>query len=172
MVKLYNKTRCPDEILRPLIAAAGQRVGARTGKVVVKVTQRRRPWGRGMAYRGFPYLWHLTRKRQTGKNRTKAVDSDCGWIELVLPGKHRAHDVLKQAKAFFRLCLHEWEHVREYQIDYWGRTFRNDPHSVPHDARAQERRAYAAERRGLERPYSTKAEEAILALGVWLEEQK
>lgn len=168
-MKLYNKSRCPDGILRPLITAAGQRVGARTAGVVVKVTQGRSGRMRGMAYRGWPFLWHLTRHRQRGRNRTRMVRTVGGWIEITLPIARGLADSLKLAENVYRLLLHEWQHVREYQMPV---RLRCDPNTVPHDSRIQERRAYAAERRGLAKGYSHKAEEAILALAVWFEENR
>jgi len=58
-MKLYNKTKCPDKILTGLLAAAGRSVGARTSKVVVKVTQGQGLRTKGRVYRGLPYQWHL-----------------------------------------------------------------------------------------------------------------
>jgi hypothetical protein len=40
-MKLYNRTKCPDAIIEALIRIAGRTVGARTGGVVITVTQDR-----------------------------------------------------------------------------------------------------------------------------------
>ena len=169
MVKLYNKSRCPDEILKRLIGAAGRRIGARSA-VVVKVTQSQRGHQHGCAKPGVPYLWHLARKRK-GVQRYRMIDTDGGWIELQLPIIHRAYDHLEQAESFYRLCLHEWGHIKEYQenadrtashrFSDYNRRWKNRPH---------ERRACRIATEAGERYYSKTAEQAILELALWLEE--
>jgi len=164
-IKLYNKTRCPDEILRPLIAAAGRRIGARTD-VVVKILGPTSS-SQGRANGGIPFLWHLTCKRQVGCNRKKTVWSDGGWIELHIPRKHPAFDPLEQAERFYRTCLHEWAHIRDFQQ---GKSFGD--YNRRHGNRPHELRASCAVMEATETYYSPTAEKAILALALWLEETR
>jgi hypothetical protein len=167
-IKLYNKSPVPNAILRPLITAAGQRIGVRLG-VVVKVLGPLRFGCRGTAYRGSPLLWHLTRKRK-GVQRKRMIDSDGGYLELHVPRAHLADDHLAAAERFYRLCLHEWGHIRDYQQERpWNRLAWS--YSEQHDNRPQERRANGYMRDALRKPLSHKAEEAILALAIWLEGQ-
>jgi len=174
-IKLYNKTRCPDKILRAIVTAAGQRIGCDTN-IVVKVTQGQCLGGSGRALHGFPYLWHLTRKRQKDSARDRVVSTRGGWIELVLPGTHPAWDVLLQAEKWYELCLHEWGHVKDFQTDFmpgreWSR--RGESGRRPNwEDRPEEKRACMYAARGQERARSKTADEAILALASWLEEKQ
>ncbi len=74
-MKLHNKTRCPDLILTPLLVAAGRKVGANTGKVLVRVSQGRVGGGvSGMAERCDLY--------RIGK---RWIRTDGGTFSIVLP---------------------------------------------------------------------------------------
>lgn len=164
-MKLYNKTKCPDELLRPIIMAAGQRIGART-KIVVKVLGPRRG-SQGHASPGQPYIWHLTSKRYVGVSRKKLIPSDGGWITLHIPRSHPCCDALMQAEVFYELCLHEWAHIKDMQerkrFGDYERNWANRPH---------ERRAVRMQEEATDKPYSAKAEAGILALAEWLEKQR
>ena len=171
-MKLYNKSKCPDKLLQPIIMAAARRVGVRTG-VVVKVLGPARTGYQGMAYRGRPYQWHLTRKRLVGKYRKREIASDGGWIELHIPRRHPSYDHLLCAEMFYALCVHEWSHIKDYQDETRGiykPTSRrgHGGRRERHDDRPEEIRACAAVRRATEVYYSPTAEAAILELGLWL----
>ena len=63
-MKLINNTRIPDDVLRPVLVAAGRSVRARTSKVVVQVNP---GWGiRGTAYDCGWVRWG-NRRRKRGK---------------------------------------------------------------------------------------------------------
>ena len=121
-MKLYNKTKCPDKILTGLLAAAGRSVGARTSKVVVKVTQGQGLRTKGMAYKGWPYQWHLKHVK-TKQARKRFIDTEGGWIEVTLPKLLSLQrmacwpgiDAISLAKKFFKTAQHEWSHIRDFQ---------------------------------------------------------
>ena len=130
-MKLYNKTKCPDSILKPLIVAAGKSVGVKTGKVVVKVTQGRY----GQSYKGMAhadslvYTWHLWgRKRKGRKYRTSLIATDGGWFEITLPGNEHHCFVgglpphISNARNFYKTVQHEWSHIKDYQDGTYERS--------------------------------------------------
>jgi len=122
-MKLYNKTKCPDAILRSILVAAGRSVGARTARVACKVTQGRSLISKGSAYScvmsffsvsGVLYTWHLKRVKtndakhriidtwhlkrvKTNDAKHRIIDTDGGWIEITLPRLHS----IKRMQRFF-----------------------------------------------------------------------
>lgn len=122
-MKLYNKTKCPDEILRPLLVAAGKSVGARTSKVIVKVTQAQRHHSRGKAYKiPLVYSWHL-RRLKNRKNEGRLIWTDGGYFEISLPAKGTEERLnlyggaYRVAGRFYELAQHEWAHIKDYQAN-------------------------------------------------------
>lgn len=122
-MKLYNKTKCPDEILRPLLVAAGKSVGARTGKVIVKVTQSQSQCSRGLTSgHTFVYNWHLRRKRlKKKKNHGHTIYTDGGWFRISLPAKSRFGNY-SNAKNFYEVAQHEWSHIKHQQQNIYQYT--------------------------------------------------
>ena len=168
-MKLYNRTRCPDSILKPLLSAAGRAVGARTGGVVVKVTQAR-TWGCS----GQAWDWTAVRRGWlTGnRNHQRWIETDRGAILIRLPLVRPTHDPLERAERVYRVALHEWQHVKDYQRG------RRDNYSSRRRPRWRdrpcERRAMAATSDALEREAAgelASREVEILALALWFEEQ-
>jgi hypothetical protein len=126
-MKLYNKTKCPDEIIRPLLLAAGKSIGARTTNVVVKVTQGRSLSSKGCV-RNAPlvYSWHLKnlkcRRKPTNSNLGQLIQTDGGWIEITLPKLKRPDimkcftaDAITLAERFYKTAQHEWAHIKDNQ---------------------------------------------------------
>ena len=179
-MKFYNnKTRIPSAILERFLVAAGRSVGARTGKVVVKVTAGRM---RGLASEGFAvYEWHLRNLKSRRRGRRilgRAIDTDGGWFHLSLPVDPSPGDPLTLAESVWNLAQHEWGHIRDYQAGGTRRlTFsrrggngrRPDHDSRPEEIRAERyiRESHAAVAAGKKRA----ADDEILALAVWYEEQ-
>lgn len=186
-MKLYNKTRCPNELLRPLLVAAGKSIGAKTGEVVVKITQGHYGRSCGMAVDcDFVYSWHLRRlkyhhtKKKWIRNHGRAIQTDGGWIRITLPGTccyHFKRDkngkkfitFLSQAEEFYEVAQHEWAHINDFQKDS------NLP--TPHTPSG---RRVAWKDRPIERSAMNQVKEAkqmdqqdkhILDLAIWLEEQ-
>jgi len=126
-MKLYNKTKCPKNILKPLLVLAGKSIGARTSKVVIKITQGRSFRVKGIAYKAyFVYSWHLRnlKSRRKGKhNLGRLINTDGGWIELTLPKLYRPErmkcwpttDGITLAQRFFKVAQHEFAHIKDYQ---------------------------------------------------------
>ena len=166
-MKLINKTKCPSDILIPLIKAAGKSIGARVSNVVVRVTQAHAPRMRGVAIQCCSYRFTHTKKY---------LKTDGGIIELVMPRfttNYRkdiySYDSVKLAKAFYKICQHEWAHI----LDFQNRTY------IPSPTHPSGKRI-----RWKERPCEifamNKVEEAkempdqgrcTLRLAIWLEEQ-
>lgn len=121
-MKLYNKTKLPDKLLKQLLTVAGLSVKARTSNVVVKVTQGRSLRSKGMAYRGQPYQWHL-KSVKSKVARQRLISSDSGWIEITLPRLYSVMrmvsfptlDAIELAKRFYATAQHEWSHIRDFQ---------------------------------------------------------
>jgi hypothetical protein len=183
-MKLYNKTKCPGSILKPLLIAAGKSVGARTTGVVVKVTQIRQSYreGSGVAYQQpLVYSWHLRnfKSRRGHIHRVplgkvplgKLIRTDGGWVEIRLPAKSTFEnlDSLKRAAYFYEVAQHEWGHIRDYQQGVREVSPRTPSgRRVRHDDRIEEQRAnaYVAEAKKL---YGV--DDLILDLAIWLEEE-
>ena len=129
-MKLYNKTKCPDEILQPLLIAAGKSVGTRTGKVVVKVTQSHYYGMKGVAYQcPLVYSWHLKRlkhyrtRNKYIHNSGRLIQTDGGYIQISLPAKGRGlPNTIDRAESFYRMAQHEWAHINDYQSGNYKQT--------------------------------------------------
>jgi hypothetical protein len=126
-MKLYNKTRCPDEILRPLLVTAGKSIGTRTGNVVVKVTQGQGLSSKGKAHEAhLVYSWHLKnlkcRRKPNNNNPGRLIQTNGGWIEITLP-KLKSPEIMKcftadaitLAERFYETAQHEWAHIKDFQ---------------------------------------------------------
>lgn len=119
-MRMFNKTKCPDELLKPLLILAGRSVGAKTSRVVVKVTQGRSYYSRGTAEAAhYVYTWHL-KGRRTGKKSTLGRKIRCigGFFTIALPAKCEKFTGIggtDRARAFYETAQHEWGHIRDYQ---------------------------------------------------------
>ncbi len=187
-MKLYNKTKYPDELLEPLLAEAGKAVGARTSNVIVKVTQGRYYNCRGLATRcGWVSRWFLaTRAYRKGGVylREGDVSTDGGYIRLTLPNpfipewikksehyeawaKSHKHDGLTFSELIFSVASHEWQHIKQYQKGKFN--FRDKQERAKHhDNRVWEKDAIKASNKALSKPKSN-AQESILNLALWID---
>ena len=170
-MKLYNKTKCPDDILRPLLLRAGKSIGAQTTGVVVKVTQGRSPCTRGMAYRAcVVYSWHLHGSRKKGHTPLgQQIPTNGGFIQISLPGPHPAYDKIVLAQRFYTIMQHEWAHIKQYQSSQRYATPRTvGGRRIAHDLRPAEKDAYK------EVMFAKKLDndDLILALALYLEEKE
>ena len=121
-MKLYNKTKCPDEIIEPILIAAGKSVGARTTNVVVKVTQTQKRWTRGHVWgQSAVYKAELATRqyKKDGTYRFGKVKTDCAYMTIGLPGLHHGLNVIQQAVEGWKVMQHEWAHVRDFQKRKW-----------------------------------------------------
>ncbi|MCI0349591.1 MAG: hypothetical protein L0Z53_09225 [Acidobacteriales bacterium] len=173
-MKLYNKTRIPDDVLEPLLTAAGRAVGARTAGVVVKVTQARSRRICGLAQNHTTvYLWHLSnRYRSIGTHRH--ISTDGGWFRLTIPYVGCRWEPLALAEDVFKVAAHEWAHIRDYQAGGW----RTLPWSTRgasgrrpiHDRRPEELRAINAVDNAIDRGALRRYADQIIALGIAYEQ--
>jgi len=116
-VKLYNRTKCPDRILRPLLVAAGRAVGAKTSEVVVKVGQSRLPRATGLATPAFRVRLGFLRGKPMERWDERWVMTEGGYIRLTLPGCNGSAYAVALAQSFYEVALHEWGHIRDLQAD-------------------------------------------------------
>ena len=126
-MQLFNKTKCPNSILKPLLAIAAESIGVKTAGVVVKVTQ-----GHGNAISGramdwcIVYLDHLQRKRRKKFVWNRAAIRVKGYIELVLPKPRRLelYSLTYEGLAhkFYAVAQHEWAHIKDFRNKISGAT--------------------------------------------------
>ena len=115
-MKLYNKTKCPTELLRPLLLAAGKSVKADTGGVAVQVNPGRCGWLKGA--RGSAVKCDFVR---IGK---RWLQTNGGRIRLTLPGMINSCyvDSLSLVEGFYQTAQHEWAHIKDYQAGTFVRS--------------------------------------------------
>lgn len=175
-VKLYNRTKIEDAVLKDLLAIAGRLAGARTSKVVVQVTEAK---GFGCSGTAYKCIWVKMRGNSVSCKGRK-ITTDGGYFVIRLPrwGRWGSSNVWStdQAERFFSVAVHEWAHIRDYQRDAagarldWDRPGRGR-RRMRHDARPEEERANAVRHDVLhEQGGYGKAYEEILALAMAMEE--
>ena len=167
-MRLYNKSIFPDEILRDLLTSSARSLGraVRTGKVVVKVTQK----NYRMGCSGLASDVCKVRGSWTGSRRWASCE---GAFRISMPGVRRGYDVdpLAVAQSCWEVMRHEWSHIADYQA---GNRFRerklSDGRRQRHDSRpceiAVQDRMDEADGKG---NTADRAADAILALGVFIE---
>ena len=111
MIKLYNRTRLPDDALKSLLVEAARLAGARGG-IVVKVTAtRRRRSASGLAYRACS----VSQQYLMGCGR-RWIKTNDGYIVLRVPIRAWDREMSQSvARRVFQLAIHEFVHVRDYQ---------------------------------------------------------
>lgn len=182
-MKLYNKTRIPDDVIAPALLEAGRAAHARTTNVVVIVNPGRTWHSRvhGMAHRSSAVArWLVSSRRHTKTSgRTELVkgwvDTDGGYFSIVLPVaslprdmRRTAHDPLIRAESFYAIAAHEWAHIRQYQQ---GVRFDRAQHNRRHDNRPWERAANRVMKAASSKLTSPR-QDAIIALAIALDEKE
>jgi hypothetical protein len=122
MIKLYNKSPYDDKTLIRVLSYCSRRMKVK-GDTVVKVTCNHSGGSKGMAHRGFPYLWHLSKKRIKGDRRTKMIGKNEGWFEIsiVHPNhikrwlKHDKNYDISACESFIRVSSHEFAHIYQFR---------------------------------------------------------
>jgi hypothetical protein len=175
-VKFYNKSSLPTKVLERVIAAAGRRSGARIENVVVKVTQRRRRYDvSGEAQRcAFVYAWHLMPKRKFMAQDYVATDGGYFTLTVPRPGKG-VYDALHIAETIYKVALHEWVHIADYQALNRGEQLAfskklGSGRRPLHDRRPEELRAINKVDEVTARPLPKSDQDAIIALALAYEE--
>lgn len=163
-IKLYNRTRVPDPLLKPLLNEARKLAGCR-GPVVVKVTEGA-VRAASEALPGNPRLCELVR----GGGWREEVASNGGWVWVRL--RQWRFDPLAVLEGFFKTAIHEFVHVADMQegkpFAQYNRRWRNRPH---------ERRAIAGTEDALENlkrhpERSRRVDDLMLELAEWMEENR
>ena len=164
-MQLVNETRIPNAVLRPLLAAAARKVGAKTSGVLVRVKW---GWKRSNASED-TYSWTLGSKRKVtykmieGRRRPAHVRYTKGRTYIDLRGHmemvlNRGMDALHLAEWFWEVAVHEWHHIA------WGQQGRRyDSHDIPYQDRIHEAEAYACQEEAA-RNVPAKVQDMILAL--------
>ena len=192
-MKLYNKTRYPGVLLEKLLVEAGKAVGARTFGVVVIATSAKPGYVHchGTAYRADYVRRFVLGARAYKKGGVELkkgeVETDGGYYRITLPYPFvpdwikqsdiyprwmEAHcfDGLSIAELIFHTASHEWQHIKQYQKCKFN--FRDKREQAKnHDNRAWERDAIKASSKAKSKP-KNKAQEAMLSLALWIEENK
>ncbi len=190
-MKLYNKTKYPDDLLESLLVEAGKAVGARTTNVIVIATSAKAGYHHcyGTAHRcDFVKRFALdTRayKKDTHELKMGMVETDGGYFKIVMPYPFLpdwvkqsesykqgriSHDGLNFAELIFSVASHEWRHIKQYQDRLFN--FRDKVERAKHhDNRAWEKDAIKAASKVSDKPRST-SQDAILNLGLWIEDNK
>jgi len=125
---LFNNTKIPDELLKPLLKAAARAVGARLGKVPVKLTQGRYSHTQGHFHNClWVKRWALTGVRKWDRNEKlrpawkkddRKVYCDGGYIRLAMPahnGSCSEDEIGPMVRFCFEIMMHEFAHVADAQ---------------------------------------------------------
>lgn len=123
-MKLFNRTKIPDEVLAPFIVAASRRAGAKTQHMAVQVNPSR--------YRTHGRAFDCCRVRITRRGGGCGRWVRCsGYFEVCFPvnwmvglnnthrtiGDNKAVELIRRkARGVFGLCVHEASHIRDYQV--------------------------------------------------------
>jgi hypothetical protein len=99
-IKLFNHSKLPDKPLHELLKIAQRAVGVK-GTIVVKVNRGGYSQNRGEAHQSKSVL--IAPRKQ--------VLTNDGWFEL------NAFWARRDPASFFNTMLHEFGHVRDYQIE-------------------------------------------------------
>ena len=190
-MKLYNKTKYPDDLLENLLVEAGKAVNARTTKVIVIATSGKAGYlaCHGIATR-CDYVKRFaldTRAYKKGTYELKKglVETDRGYFKITLPypflpdwvkntetfkqGRF-PHDGLNITETIYNVASHEWQHIKQYQDCTFNFRDRHE-RAKRHDNRAWEKDAIKAANKARTKP-KNKVQEAILNLSLWIEENK
>ena len=130
MIKLYNFSPFSDEVLVPVLNLAKSSLPCH-GNVIVKVT--RGGWYVHSMARPCDYvskaILSKTKKTKSGKNRKGWVNTDGGYV-ILSPGYYE--DSLLMATEFFKVAVHEFAHVRDFQrkekFTGYNKRWKNRPH--------------------------------------------
>lgn len=194
-MKLWNKTTIPSEILEPVIKIAGKLAGARTLNVIVIATQARSMGVSGEAWQSneieIPSWVKRARSYRSGRGVkysysnndynyyiTRFAKTDGGYFYLRIPYRKNlcanpsSHwDFINSAQSVYRVAIHEWAHIKDFQDKTCKRTQRTPSgRRVKWEERHCERYANSIRREALKKPNQISDDE-ILNLAIVLEEK-
>ena len=189
-MKLYNKTKYPNDLLENLLVEAGKSVGARTSNVIVKATSAKQGYHHsyGTAHRAdYVYEWFLSSrayKKNSTELKKRMISTDGGYYTITIPNpfipqwvkdsdiyphwlEAHCYDGISLVESIFRVACHEWRHIKQYQDRLFN--FRDKQEQAKHhDNRSWEKDAIKASSKTLSKPRD-KTQEAILNLALWIE---
>jgi hypothetical protein len=161
-MKIYNNTAVPDDLLYKVIAQAGKQVGAKIGKVVVKITRSRL----GLNCSGLAHFWYGVNLRWLNPRKykqTKYIKCN-GCFELRIPKSMLPESALIAAELIYEYAAHEWSHIKDYQEG----THQSYKKGTKWANRACERKAQSQMKDAVNE-MNSKTQDAILDLAIWLE---
>lgn len=163
MVKLYNNSKLPDAALRAVLSDALRFSGAK-GDVVTIV-------GRGRTVKGWG--GYATRCSTWARVRGRVVNTNGGFVHIATK---LSGDPLRCAETFFDIAIHEFAHVKDYQLDpfrtnlTWQKNAGSRKHSaLPQEVRADNAVWEAHETLKRDKARRARVEENILALAIAME---
>lgn len=162
-MKIYNQTKILDALLKPILSAAARRIGCKAKDVIVKITAKRvlhGSMGKANRYRQGIKEWFLKR----GSKSDRVIQCS-GFVSITIP-LGCGGDYLGLAEYFYETALHEFKHVRDFHDgEHFGncnRNWKNRPHEI---------RAVDATDEALTKGLTSQMQEAIIALGIAIEEE-
>lgn len=126
MIKLFNKSSYDSTALKALLKYAEKRMQIR-GTTAVKITEGKKTVEpHGHAFRGFPYMWHLTTLRLKNPERRTSIPRglNSGWVTIVLPAvkelvsmvRQGKEDIARQvAEKLLDTAKHEFGHIKDFR---------------------------------------------------------
>jgi hypothetical protein len=187
-MKLYNKTKYPDDLLEQLLTTAGKSVGARTANVIAIATSGRQGYNmcKGTAWKACAVrrfaLGTRVYKKGTHELKEGVVTTDGGYFTITLPcpiiadwvreSEHYKRGVVRRdnlaiAELIFGVATHEWEHIKQYQEGTYE--FNRIERRKNWKNRSWEKDAIKASNKARSKPKDY-AQEAILDIALYLDE--
>lgn len=122
-MKIINRTKCPDEILKNLVLKSAETFRECTGLPLH--LDRRCPWHEGYEHPGVviqftqakhkPYVSGTCWETELAKANGKFHATDGGWMRIKLPAPRHFSLPLPKARVLWETLLHEWTHISDYQ---------------------------------------------------------
>ncbi len=175
-MKLYNKTKYPDSLIRPVLLLAAREAKTRSIDVVVKLTtSQHQAMVSGKAYDwiGVKEFWLLPRSRnQDGTLKKREIKCD-GVIHISLPYiDDNPHDALDRVMDIYKLSVHEFAHITEYQQNNMFEIKRDlKDRRKHHDNRPWEKQADRVMNKAINKLKGSK-QDCLLALAIYLESKQ
>lgn len=122
-IVLFNNSSYPDEVFVPTLLKCYDLTQC-SGRIIVRINKGGKWSCKGLAHRDEnPALCQLEARAigKDGELKLGRMKSDGGWIEFSpynCPFIEKDTDLIDNAKGMFRIMLHEFYHIYEYQTDH------------------------------------------------------
>jgi len=103
------------------------------------------------------------------KWKSERVATDGGWFRLTIPWKRPGWDSLAVAESVFKVAMHEWVHIKDYQAGKWSLPWSSASRGgrrPKHDSRPEELRAINGVDDAIERGAIQRYQDLIIALAL------